>query len=78
MVNNQKLLPFFKEIEEYIEVIYYSDSSSETSSKHYAYFSFYINLQNKSKNRLYLTMIHFVHLFVDKLAAYRFSFNVPP
>lgn len=70
------MLGFFKVIEKYIDLIYYTDQKTFSSSEYGLYFSFDINL-NKSKTEEYSNLLveisHFVVLFSQELAQVKFS-----
>ena len=71
--NNKSLLQYYKNVEPYIETIYYSDLINLITEKNNIYFSFEIDLTTSYQNRILLEITHFVNLFVDSLAQIKYT-----
>ena len=73
LFNNKSLFPYYKEIEQYLEAIYYTDQSQISKDPFTVFFSFDINLTYKGQDRKLLEITHFVNLFVDTLAQMKYT-----
>ena len=69
----KNLLQYYKNIEPFIETIYYSDFINLLTEENNIYFSFDIDLSNSFQKRIYLEITHFVNLFVDGLAQIKYT-----
>lgn len=73
LFNNKNLFPYYKQVEEFLELIYYTDQSSFSKEPFVVFFSFDINLTIPNQDRRLLEITHFVNLFVDTLAQLKYS-----
>ena len=75
LFNNKTLFPYYKEVEPYLEVIYFTDQNSFCKEQFAVFFSFDINLtiNGSAQQRKFLEITHFVNLFVDTLARLKYS-----
>ena len=72
LFNNRMLFYYYKEIEIFLDAIYYSDQL-QTRDPFTVFFSFDINLTYSGQDRKLLEITHFVNLFVDTLAQLKYS-----
>ena len=73
LFNNKNLLQYYKTVEPFIESIYYSDFINLLTEENNIYFSFDIDLTTSYQNRIFLEITHFVNLFVDGLAQFKYT-----
>ena len=73
LFNNKNLFPYYKQIEPFLDVIYFTDQSSFCKEPFAVFFSFNINLTYSGQERRLLEITHFVNLFVDTLAQLKYS-----
>ena len=73
LFKNKNLLQYYKNIEPFIETIYYSDIINLFTEENNIYFSFEIDLSGSYQNRIFLEITHFVNLFVDGLAQIKYT-----
>ena len=73
LFKNKNLLQYYKDIEPFIETIYYSDIINLLTDENNIYFSFDIDLSCSYQNRIFLKITHFVNLFVDGLAQIKYT-----
>ena len=73
LFKNKNLLQYYKDIEPFIETIYYSDIINLLTDENNIYFSFDIDLSCTYQNRIFLKITHFVNLFVDGLAQIKYT-----
>lgn len=75
MFRNRDLLYFFKQIESYIELIYYTDHKTFSNEEFALYFSFIcpLNKINQDHSNKLLEISHFVTLFSNELAQVKFT-----
>ena len=71
--NNKSLIQYYKNVEPFIESIYYSDFINLLTEENNIYFSFDIDLTASYQNRIFLEITHFVNLFVDGLAQIKYT-----
>ena len=72
--NNSSLLQYYRNVEPFIETIYYSDIINLLTEENNIYFSFEIDLTaSEQNNRIFLEITHFVNLFVDGLAQIKYT-----
>ena len=73
LFKNKTLLQYYKNIEPFLETIYYSDIINMLTEENNVYFSFDIDLSCSFQNRIFLEITHFVNLFVDGLAQIKYT-----
>ena len=73
LFNNKNLFPYYKQIEQYLDIIYFTDQSSFCKEPFAVFFAFNINLTYSGQDRKLLEITHFVNLFVDTLAQLKYS-----
>merc|ERR1711957_3134 len=74
LFQNRNLFTYYKQIEKYIDIIYYTDQQTFCKDKNAIFFSFEIDLDvNRDKDSTLLVITHFVNLFCDTLAQLKFS-----
>ena len=73
LFKNKSLSQYYKNVEPFIETIYYSDIINLFTEENNIYFSFEIDLSGSYQNRIFLEITHFVNLFVDGLAQIRYT-----
>ena len=73
LFNNKNLFPYYKQVEEYLDIIYFTDQSSFCKEPFAVFFAFNINLTYSGQDRKLLEITHFVNLFVDTLAQLKYS-----
>jgi hypothetical protein len=70
---NKNLLGFYKSVEPYLDLIYYTDQQTFCRDKSALFFSFELHMNSKSNERKLLEITHFVNLFCDTLAQIQYS-----
>ena len=73
LFDNKNLFPYYKQIENYLDAIYFSDQVNLSREPFTVIFSFDINLTYSGQDRKLLEITHFVNLFVDTLAQLKYS-----
>ena len=73
LFDNKDLFHYYKNIENYLEAIYYSDQNNIYEEANNIFFSFNIDLTRPKQERLLLEITHFVNLFVDTLAQLKYT-----
>lgn len=73
LFKNKRLLQYYKNVEPFIETIYYSDIINLFTEENNIYFSFDIDLSASYQNRIFLEITHFVNVFVDGLAQIKYT-----
>ena len=73
LFNNKNLLQYYKNVEPFIETIYYSDIINLLTEENNIYFSFEIDLTTSYQNRIFLEITHFVNVLVDNLAQIKYT-----
>ena len=73
LFNNKSLFHYYKNIEAYLEAIYYSDMISAYVEGNNIFFSFNIDLTRPNQEQILVEITHFVNLFVDTLAQLKYS-----
>ena len=73
LFNNKSLFHYYKNIEDYLDAIYYSDMIDMEVEGTNIFFSFNIDLTKTKQERILLEITHFVNLFVDTLAQLKYN-----
>ena len=73
LFDNKNLFPYYKQIESYLDAIYFSDQVNLSREPFTVIFSFDVNLTYSGQDRKLLEITHFVNLFVDTLAQLKYS-----
>ncbi len=68
LFQNKHVLKYFKYIEDYITLIYYTDQQNFCKEDHAIFFSFEFDLNSTNNDNELLRITHFVNLFADTLA----------
>jgi hypothetical protein len=75
LFNNKSLFNYYKEIEDYLDAIYFSDMLNMEVEGTNIFFSFGIDLTKPKQEKTLLKITHFVNLFVDTLAQLKYNKN---
>ena len=75
LFNNKSLFHYYKDIEDYLDAIYFSDMINMDVEGTNIFFSFSIDLTKSKQERKLLEITHFVNLFVDTLAQLKYNKN---
>ena len=73
LFNNKSLFKYYKDIEDYLDAIYYSDMLNMEVEGTNIFFSFGIDLTKPKQEKILLEITHFVNLFVDTLAQLKYN-----
>ena len=73
LFNNKSLFHYYKDIEDYLDAIYFSDMLNIDVEGTNIFFSFSIDLTRPKQEKILLEITHFVNLFVDTLAQLKYS-----
>ena len=73
LFNNKSLFNYYKEIEDYLDAIYFSDMLNMEVEGTNIFFSFGIDLTKPKQEKTLLKITHFVNLFVDTLAQLKYN-----
>ena len=73
LFNNKSLFNYYKEIEIYLDAIYFSDMLNMEVEGTNIFFSFSIDLTKPKQEKILLKITHFVNLFVDTLAQLKYN-----
>lgn len=73
LFNNKSLFHYYKNIEDYLDAIYFSDMLTMEVEGTNIFFSFSIDLTKTKQERTLLEITHFVNLFVDTLAQLKYN-----
>ena len=75
LFNNKSLFHYYKNIEDYLDAIYFSDMINMDVEGTNIFFSFSIDLTKPKQEKTLLEITHFVNLFVDTLAQLKYNKN---
>ena len=75
LFNNKSLFHYYKDVEDYLDAIYYSDMLNMEVEGTNIFFSFGIDLTKPKQEKILLEITHFVNLFVDTLAQLKYNKN---
>ena len=73
LFNNKSLFHYYKDVEDYLDAIYFSDMLNIDVEGTNIFFSFSIDLTKPKQEKILLEITHFVNLFVDTLAQLKYS-----
>ena len=73
LFNNKSLFRYYKNIENYLDAIYFSDMLNMEVEGTNIFFSFSIDLTKPKQEKILLEITHFVNLFVDTLAQLKYN-----
>ena len=73
LFNNKSLFHYYKDIEDYLDAIYFSDMLNIEVEGTNIFFSFGIDLTKPKQEKILLEITHFVNLFVDTLAQLKYN-----
>ena len=73
LFNNKSLFNYYKEIEDYLDAIYFSDMLNMEVEGTNIFFSFSIDLTKPKQEKTLIKITHFVNLFVDTLAQLKYN-----
>ena len=73
LFNNKSLFHYYKDIEDYLDAIYFSDMLNMEVEGTNIFFSFGIDLTKPKQEKILLEITHFVNLFVDTLAQLKYN-----
>ena len=73
LFNNKSLFNYYKEIEIYLDAIYFSDMLNMEVEGTNIFFSFSIDLTKPKQEKILLKITHFVNLFVDTLVQLKYN-----
>ena len=73
LFDNKSLFHYYKDVEDYLDAIYFSDMLNIDVEGTNIFFSFSIDLTKPKQEKILLEITHFVNLFVDTLAQLKYS-----